>query len=161
MLTSSPSPQLFRELFRNVPGPVAVVTGSEDGVAHATTVSSFGSLSLAPTYAQVILDISSRLLGVVERTGRLGINLLAAHQKDIGTVCASKSDAKLNGIDWQPSDGLPRIVDAAAWLACDVEQVIEVGDHKIIVAEPRQIHTSQNDPLIYHRARFRLIGAHA
>ncbi|MGV9734053.1 flavin reductase family protein [Rhodococcus aetherivorans] len=163
MLTTSldVSPQSFRELFRNVPGPVAVVTGMEDGVPHATTVSSFSSLSLAPTYAQVILDVSSRLLGVVERTGRLGINLLAAQQKEIGTTCASKNADKLRDIAWRESAGLPEIADSAGWLACEVAQVIAVGDHKIIVAHPLQIRSSDSEPLIYHRAEFRLIGAPA
>jgi len=152
------SPHTFRELFRNVPGPVTVVTGMEDGIPHATTVSSFSSLSLTPAYALVILDVSSRLLGVIERTGRLGINLLAEHQKQIGTTCASKAADKLRDVEWQESAGLPEITNCAGWLACEAAQVIEVGDHKIIVARPLQIRSSDHAPLVYHRADFRLIG---
>lgn len=159
MLTSlEVSPQSFRELFRNVPGPVAVVTAMEDGTAHATTVSSFSSLSLDPTYAQVTLDKSSRLLGVVERTGRLGINLLAENQHQIGSTCASKDADKLRDIPWNESAGLPEIADCAGWLACEAVQVIEAGDHKIIVAQPLQIRSSDSAPLIYHRAEFRRVG---
>lgn len=149
---------MFRELFRNVPGPVTVVTGMEAGIPHATTVSSFSSLSLAPTYALVILDVSSRLLGVVERTGRLGINLLAEHQKEIGLTCASKAADKLRDVDWHESVGLPEITDSAGWLACEATQVIEVGDHKIVVARPLQIRSSNHAPLVYHRGEFRVIG---
>lgn len=163
MLTHSAevTPELFRELFRNVPGPVTVVTGMEDGVPHATTVSSFSSLSLTPTYALVILDLSSRLLGVVERTGRLGINLLAEHQKEIGLTCASKASDKLRDVDWHESGGLPAISDTAGWLACEAAQIIEVGDHKIIVARPLQIRSSDHSPLVYHRAEFHAIGTGA
>jgi flavin reductase (DIM6/NTAB) family NADH-FMN oxidoreductase RutF len=159
MLTSvDVSPHSFRELFRNVPGPVTVVTGMEDGIPHATTVSSFSSLSLAPTYALVILDVSSRLLGVIERTGRLGINLLAEHQKQIAATCASKAADKLSDVDWHESAGLPEITDCAGWLACEAAQIIEAGDHKIVVARPLQIRSSDHAPLVYHRADFRLIG---
>jgi 3-hydroxy-9,10-secoandrosta-1,3,5(10)-triene-9,17-dione monooxygenase reductase component len=163
MLTTSPSvsPQSFRELFRNVPGPVAVVTGMENGVPHATTVSSFSSLSLTPTYAQVILDVSSRLLGVVERTKRLGINLLAVDQKKIGTICAGKGLDKLSEVAWRESAGLPAIADCAGWLACEADELIHVGDHKIVVARPVEIRASDRAPLLYHRAEFRRIGESA
>lgn len=162
MLTNTPSgaTRAFRDLFRNVPGPVVVVSASEGGAAHATTVSSFSSLSLVPSYALVSLDLSSRLLGVIERTGRLGINLLTDRQKDVGLRCASKDVDKLRDIDWHESLGLPRINGCAGWLACEAAQIIEVGDHKIVVARPLQIDSSPDDePLLYHRADFRVVGA--
>ncbi|MCD5422874.1 flavin reductase family protein [Rhodococcus pyridinivorans] len=133
----------------------------EDGVPHATTVSSFSSLSLTPSYAQVILDVSSRLLGVVERTKKLGINLLASHQKAIGVACAGKGLDKLRDVAWRESTGLPEIDDCAGWLACEADELIHVGDHKIVVARPVEIHASDRAPLLYHRAEFRHIGESA
>ncbi|WP_114332289.1 flavin reductase family protein [Rhodococcus sp. Eu-32] len=148
----------YRALFRNVPGPVTVVTGVENGVAHATTVSSFSSLSLTPAYALVVLDLTSRMLGVIERTGRLGINLLADDQSDVGRQCSSKADDKMDTVDWTFTDELPQITDSAGWLACEAAQIIEVGDHKIVVAQPYRIQPSDRSPLLYHRAAFHLVG---
>lgn len=159
MLTNADVSQSdYRALFRNVPGPVTVVTGIENGDVHATTVSSFSSLSLKPAYALVVLDLTSRMLGVIERTGRLGINVLADDQSDIGKQCSSKADDKMDTVDWTVTDQLPQITDCAGWLACEAAQIIEVGDHKIVVAQPYRIRSSDRSPLLYHRAAFHLVG---
>ncbi len=160
-LQSEIDPASFKELFRNVPGSVAVVTGTENGQPHATTVSSFASLSMTPAYALVSLDITSRLLPVLERTGRLGINLLAHHQRDIGVQCAGKADDKLADISWHYSRDLPRIDECAGWMAGAVEQLLHVGDHTIIVVRPLEMDTADEEPLLYHRATFHRVGAQA
>jgi 3-hydroxy-9,10-secoandrosta-1,3,5(10)-triene-9,17-dione monooxygenase reductase component len=149
----------YRHLFQNVPSPVTVVTAMEDGRSHATTVSSFASLSVEPELVMISLDRKSELLRIVERTGRLGINLLAEGQQATGLACASKNPDKLDGIDWQAVDDLPRLGGTAGWLDCEVVQVLEAGDHKILVSKPRRIESYDRPPMMYHRRTFKQVGA--
>jgi flavin reductase (DIM6/NTAB) family NADH-FMN oxidoreductase RutF len=145
----------FAETFSHVPQAVTVVTtkNGEDS-AHGTTVSAFCSLSVDPPLMLVALDRDSDLLDLLRKTGRFGVNLLSADQQEVGVICAKKGVDKLKAVSWDDEDGLPRIKDAAAWLECDVQQLLPGGDHVIVVGLVTACETAEREPLIYHRRRF-------
>jgi len=144
----------FRETLSRVPSPVTIVTTLSDGRAHGTTVSAFTSLSADPPLVLVALDRNSDLLELLHRTERFAVNLLACDQADIGVDCARKGEDKLASVSWYPEDGLPRIQDAAAWLSCDVDQILPGGDHEIVIGLVTACDTGADEPLVYHRRRF-------
>lgn len=144
----------FRETLSRVPSPVTIVTTLAEGRAHATTVSAFTSLSAEPPLVLVALDRKSDLLDLLHGTGRFAINLLACDQADIGLDCAKKGEDKLASVRWHPEDGLPRIADAAAWLSCEVDQILPGGDHEIVIGLVTACDTGADEPLVYHRRRF-------
>lgn len=144
----------FRETLSRVPSPVTIVTTLADGRAHATTVSAFTSLSADPPLVLVALDRRSDLLELLHGTERFAVNLLASDQADIGLDCAKKGEDKLAGVNWRTEHELPRIEDAAAWLACEVEQILPGGDHEIVIGLVTACETGADEPLVYHRRRF-------
>ena len=144
----------FRETLSRVPSPVTIVTTLADGRAHATTVSAFTSLSADPPLVLVALDRKSDLLDLLHRVPRFAVNLLARDQAEIGLGCAKKGEDKLASVRWQPEEGLPRIEDAAAWLACEVDQILPGGDHEIVIGLVTACDTGVDEPLVYHRRRF-------
>ena len=145
----------FCELFSGVPAAVTVVTARNgDGLPHGTTVSAFCSLSLNPPLVLVALDRSSDLLPLVEGQRRFGINVLAGGQEEVGTACARKGPDKLAGTSWRYDGDLPRIDDCAAWLACDVQDVLDGGDHVIVVGLVTACEPGDAEPLVYHRRHF-------
>jgi NDP-mannose synthase len=145
----------FAETFSQVPAAVSVVsTYSKDGRPHGTTVSAFSSLSADPPLVMVALDRSSDLLKELETSMRFGINVLAAGQEEIGLGCARKGEDKFKGVSWEDDDGLPRIHDTAAWLACDVQEFMPGGDHLIVVGLITQCEAQDEAPLLYHRRSF-------
>jgi flavin reductase (DIM6/NTAB) family NADH-FMN oxidoreductase RutF len=144
----------FRETLSRVPSPVTIVTTLADGRAHATTVSAFTSLSADPPLVLVALDRNSDLLELLHRTERFAVNLLADGQAEIGLDCAKKGQDKLAAVKWHPEDGLPRIEDAAAWLSCEVEEILPGGDHEIVIGLVTACEIGAEEPLVYHRRRF-------
>ncbi|WP_318280395.1 flavin reductase family protein [Streptomyces griseoloalbus] len=78
---------------RVVASRVAVVTALDGSRPHGTTVSAFASLSLAPPMALVSLDERSRLLAIIRRSGRFGLNVLGAHQADPASLFARSGPA--------------------------------------------------------------------
>jgi flavin reductase (DIM6/NTAB) family NADH-FMN oxidoreductase RutF len=144
----------FRETLSRVPSPVTIVTTLADGRAHGTTVSAFTSLSAEPPLVLVALDRNSDLLELLHRVERFAVNLLACDQADIGVDCAKKGEDKLSSVRWRPEEGLPRIEDAAAWLVCEIEQILPGGDHEIVIGLVTGCDTGVDDPLVYHRRRF-------
>lgn len=147
----------FRDAMAQVAGPVTVITGEEGGVAHGTTVSAFMSLSVSPSMVLVSLNVTSALLDIVSRTGAFGVNILAKEQQAVATSFARKGADKFAGIDWRMDHGLPRIHGVAAWLACDVEHILEGGDHMILIGRVQDVTSAESDPLTYHN---RVFGTH-
>lgn len=164
-VTSSDVPaEVFRETLSRFPSGLTVVTAlsAETGRAHGSTVSAFSSLSLDPPLILVALSRSSDLLPLLEECGRFGVSVLAAGQENVGFACGRKGPDKLAGIAWSEDDGLPRLDGAAAWVACDVHDVVPGGDHVIVIGRVSGCDAEELEPLVYHRRGFhRLVDASA
>jgi flavin reductase (DIM6/NTAB) family NADH-FMN oxidoreductase RutF len=152
---SSVGLEAFRETFSRIPAAVSIVTTMNgDGDPHGTTVSAFCSLSIDPPLVLVALDRSSDLLRYIRAVGRFGMNVLATGQEQLGRGCARKGSNKLAEVAWRVDTGLPRIEEAAAWLACDVYDFLPGGDHEIVVGFVTACEAEEGTPLLYHRRRF-------
>lgn len=161
MSLDSAASELFRQTMSKVVGPVTVVTTLEGEVPHGTTVSAFISLSLDPPMVLVSLDKRSKLLSTLKRTGRFGVNILRADQADAASTFARKNDNKFLGVAWHADHGSPRIVGAHAWVSCDVAELIEAGDHEVVIGAVRTADHSDSEPLTYYSRSFGTHVSHA
>jgi flavin reductase (DIM6/NTAB) family NADH-FMN oxidoreductase RutF len=151
-------PDAFREVMGGVAAPVSVITSALDGVPHGTTVSAFTSLSLEPPMILVCLDLKSDLLSMIHQSQRFGVNVLDSGGSGVAMAFARKGGDKFASVNWLYSDGLPRLDDAAGWLACSVDNMITAGDHVIITGLATEAASHQGEPLTYYRRSF---GTHA
>lgn len=148
----------FREAMAAVSTPVSVVSAMASDLPHGTTVSAFASLSVDPPMVLVALDFRSKCLGVIAKSGRFGLNVLSSTQSGAALAFARKGGVeKFKGVPWLLEDGLPRLSGAAAFLACDVDQMIEGGDHVIVLGNVRASEATDLPPLTY---RGRIFGTH-
>ena len=148
----------FRAVMASVCTPVSIATAFDGGRPHGTTVSAFASLSLKPPMILVALDRGSDLLALVRQTGKVGLNVLGADHSNLAFAFARKSKDKFTGVEWELSDGVPRIVAALGWLACDVSSFVEGGEHIFALAEVRAADSIPGAPLTYHE---RIFDTHA
>jgi flavin reductase (DIM6/NTAB) family NADH-FMN oxidoreductase RutF len=147
-------PERFRRVLGTVAAPVSVVTTLDEDGPHGTTVSAFCSLSLRPPMVLVALDRSSDLLAMIERTRRFGVNVLARGQERFAQRFARKGRDKFDGVEWQEEDGLPRLPDAQAWLACEVADLLPGGDHVIATGHVVGAEHRNVEPLVYKERTF-------
>jgi flavin reductase (DIM6/NTAB) family NADH-FMN oxidoreductase RutF len=147
----------FRVVMASVCTPVSIATAFDGSRPHGTTISAFASLSMKPPMILVSLDRESDLLALVRQTGKVGLNVLGAGHSALACAFARKGKDKFTGVDWELSDGVPRIVAALGWLACDVTCFVEGGDHIIALAEVRTADSVRGAPLTYHE---RIFGTH-
>ena len=145
----------FREALGAVCTPLAIVTSQLAARPHGTTVSAFCSLSLAPPLVLVSLDRTSRLLAMIRTTGRFGINVLEHGQQALATRFATKHDNKFADVAWSMDHGLPRIHGAGSWIACQLENLLEGGDHEIVVGLVEHAEQRARNPLLYQHRTFR------
>jgi flavin reductase (DIM6/NTAB) family NADH-FMN oxidoreductase RutF len=149
----------FRSIMGTLCAQVAVVTTcTEAGNAHGTTVTALCSLSLEPPMVVVALDRGSRLLAAIRDSRRVGINLLAEGQDDLATHFATKAADKFRGIPWVLESGVPQVEGHAGWLAGDVRDFVDGGDHVALFCLITDVITVERRPLVFSRRRF---GTHS
>ena len=144
----------FRDVMAAVPTPVTVVTALRDGVPHGTTISAFASLSMAPPMLLVALDRRSELLARLAIGQRFGVNVLGAQQARVAAVFARKGTDKFAGVDWTADSGAPRLTGSPGWLACTVAQLVDGGDHVVVLGDVVRAEATGGPPLTYHARTF-------
>jgi flavin reductase (DIM6/NTAB) family NADH-FMN oxidoreductase RutF len=148
----------FRQAMASVATPVSVVTTTWDDEHYGATVSAFSSLSMDPPMVLVSLDRRSALLTAIRSAGRFGLNILAVSQASTALQFASsRGVGKFDGVVWRPDAGLPRLDGALSWLACDLVELVQGGDHVIALGAVASVETGEGFPLTYHR---RIFGTH-
>ncbi|RZL70019.1 MAG: flavin reductase [Rhodococcus sp. (in: high G+C Gram-positive bacteria)] len=143
----------------HVATPVAVVSSVDGGLPVGTTVSAFMSLSMTPPMVLVSLDKGSETLELVATSRRFGLNILASDQTSTALKFAKKGGVgKFNGVRWDLDHEVPRITGVAGWVACTVEQIVEGGDHMIVLGSVVAAEHVHGEPLTYHG---RVFGTHS
>lgn len=150
----------FRAVMAAVCAPVTIVTTtSAAGDPRGATVSSFTSLSLDPPLVSVAFDRRSALLAEIQAAGRFGVNLLGHGQDDLALRFATRGADRFGGdTAWFADDGLPRLRDAAGWVACDLERTVEAGDHLLLFGLVTALGRTELPPLVYAHRTF---GTHS
>src|SRR4051812_8366537 len=150
--------QDFRDLMAGVCAPVTVVTTANQDGPHGATVSSFASLSLQPPLVTVALDRRSALLARILGSRQFGVNVLASAADELALLFARRDEDRFGQVPWGLSRGLPRLDGAAGWAVCDLHQVVDGGDHLLLVGLVTHAESSQLSPLVYGHRTF---GTHS
>jgi flavin reductase (DIM6/NTAB) family NADH-FMN oxidoreductase RutF len=153
--TAADQADSFRDVMASVCTPVTVITALRGHAPFGTTVSAFASLSVAPPMVLVALDRSSELLRIVTDTNRFGVNVLAKEQADLAINFATKGGSdKFNSVAWHDDHDVPRLPGAGGFLACEVAEFVDGGDHIVLLGTVVSVTAGQGGPLTYHGRRF-------
>jgi flavin reductase (DIM6/NTAB) family NADH-FMN oxidoreductase RutF len=151
-------PQQFRDLMAGVCAPVTIVTTMDEGQPFGATVSAFASLSLDPPMVTVALDRSSSLLARILGVGRFGVNVLGQGQDGLAVRFAQRGADRFGSAPWCIDHGLPQLLDAASWMACDLARAVEGGDHLLLLGLVTRASRTEAAPLVYGH---RVFGTHS
>ena len=151
------TPERFRGALSAYATGVTVVTAVGPNGPSGATANSVTSLSLDPPMMLACLDRGSRTLTSVRAAGRFGVNALAAGQEDLALRFASKDpeDAKWDGVEWDERLGSPRLPQALMWVACELRDLIDGGDHLICTGSVLEADSREGQPLLFHRGAYR------
>jgi flavin reductase (DIM6/NTAB) family NADH-FMN oxidoreductase RutF len=148
----------FRRCVGLYPTGVAVVACEGAGEPAGMTINSFISVSLDPLMILVSLHSQSRTLEAVRRDPRFSVSLLQHSQLD-AAVRFSEPQAPF------PLDLVERrgdflvVPEALAALRCEAEQLLEVGDHHLVLARVADFESREGEPLLFYRGDFGTLTA--
>ncbi|MQY27471.1 flavin reductase family protein [Nocardia aurantia] len=150
----------FRRVMSRVPAPVTVATTVDHGGRRwGFTSSSFGSLSMSPPLVLVCLDKRASTHEAFTGAGHFLVNVLADGQSEIARRFATSGINRFGAGDTETAElGLPGIPEAVARVACAMFQVVDGGDHSILIGRVVATYVADRTPLVYVDRGFALPG---
>lgn len=151
----------LREVMSSYPTGVTIVAARDtDGEPYGLTVNSFTSLSLDPPLVLVCIGHTSSSHDRLVEASAFSINLLAADQGALaGRFASEPSAGRFDEVAWgEGRSGAPLIHDAMAWLECVPHDVLDGGDHSILVGRVEHSGLTPREALIFHRGRLGSTG---
>lgn len=147
----------FRRVLGCVPTGVTVVTAMDDDTPVAMVIGSFGSVSLDPPLVEFMPGTASNTWPLIEQAGTFGVNVMGADQLDVCNGFFTKQVDPFEAHSWEPSavTGSPRLAGCAAWIDCSIDQVVEAGDHYIVIGRVLELDGDPDrDPLVFHHGAY-------
>jgi flavin reductase (DIM6/NTAB) family NADH-FMN oxidoreductase RutF len=139
-----------------VTGVTVIATRQADGQPRGFTANSFTSVSLDPPLILVCVSKSAASCAVFASARHFAVSILAEHQVEVSSLFASKAADKFERAAWRTGpEGNPVVSDAVAWFECRRDNVIDAGDHIVVIGRVIAYDYTSLNPLGYFR------GAHA
>jgi 3-hydroxy-9,10-secoandrosta-1,3,5(10)-triene-9,17-dione monooxygenase reductase component len=139
---------------------VTVVTAAGEAL-HGSTANAISSVSLDPPLLLVCLRDDSRTLAALLDARRFGVNVLHQGQQALAHRFARR-DASWAGVGFRlgESAGVPLLDGALATLECDLHEIADGGDHRIVVGRVLAVdHPDEHAaPLLFYRGDFTGLG---
>jgi flavin reductase (DIM6/NTAB) family NADH-FMN oxidoreductase RutF len=146
----------FRQVLGHFPTGVTVITGMTEGKPVGMAIGSFASLSLEPPQVLFCVGTNSSSWPKIQRHGSFCVNVLAEDQEDVCRVFASKAEDKFAEIGWKHShNNNPLIEGVLAFIDCTIENVIDSGDHAIVIGAVNDLEVMhEGGPLLFFRGGY-------
>ncbi len=130
---------------RAIPYGIYVLTAkAADGGLAAATVNWVTQTAFAPPLIAVGVKVDSGSYAMIKESGRFALNMLGKGQQGVAFTFfkpATVEGGTISGEAYHPGDnGAPILDSAFAAVECQVVQIVEIGDHHIVVGEVTQAH---------------------
>jgi len=151
--------QLFRSVLGSFPTGVTVVTTTAgDGSPRGLTSNALCAVSAEPPLLLFCIHKAALSLPAFLQSKAFVVNFLAAGRGELATRFASRGADKFAGVASEPSSyaaGAPILVDDnVAHAECSLHQVVEAGDHFVLIGHIEAASSSGGAPLMYLRRTY-------
>lgn len=155
-----PDARRFRDTIGLFATGVAVIVARADEEVLAMTANAVASLSLEPMLVMFCPGKKSKLARHVANLAGFTINILRHDQQALSTYFAGGwKEPQPPPLRLLPSRCAPRLEGSLASIECEPRQVIEVGDHWMVIGQVVELHSGvqPHRPLLFHAGRYRQV----
>jgi flavin reductase (DIM6/NTAB) family NADH-FMN oxidoreductase RutF len=152
-------PAAFRSTLAQWASGVTVVTTQAEDVRIGLTVSSFSSVSLTPPLILVCIGKRSKSHQAYTESTGFAVNILTETQIELAKQFAGMIpdiEDRFSGVETSTAKtGAPILPGVLAWLDCKTYQVVDAGDHSLLLGEVIAAHIEPDQaPLLYLNRRW-------
>ena len=133
-------PNTKKTVLRMIPYGLYVLTAeTPDGQVTAATVNWVTQASFEPPLVVVGVKADSNANSIVKETRAFALNVLGKEHGPVAFTFFKPAERQGNTISGEPvragSTGAPILENAPAYVECRVVEIVEKGDHSVVVAE--------------------------
>ncbi|MCL6599718.1 MAG: flavin reductase family protein [Alicyclobacillus macrosporangiidus] len=156
-MEQSMDPQAFRRAMGMFATGVTVLATEVEGNIHGMTANAFSSLSLDPPLILVCLNRGTKMEGLLKHRAKFSVNMLSRDQEAL-----SRHFAGGHGNQHTPEfrftafAGVPQLEGCLCTVACEVYDVLEGGDHVIVLGRVFGLDTAsgETEPLLFWKGKY-------
>ncbi|MEQ1858118.1 MAG: flavin reductase family protein [Longimicrobiales bacterium] len=152
----------LRSVMASYPTGVTVVaTRDAAGAPLGLTVNAFTSVSLEPPLVLICIGRASASHDLLLAAGTFAVSMLSEAQAELARRFSRQpSEGRFEGVAWwQAPSGNPILEGATAWIDCSIENVVQAGDHTVILGRARACGSTDTPALLFHRGTLTSVGA--
>ncbi|HEV7326142.1 MAG TPA: flavin reductase [Bosea sp. (in: a-proteobacteria)] len=154
-------PRAFRKCLGQFATGVTVVTAEVGGERFGVTANSFSSLSIDPPLIMWAIGRNSRSFEAFKAARHFAVHILSAGQIATSQCFSSSRTDKFSGIPNAPGKtGAPTLEGALGLIECRTENIIEAGDHVLIIGHVVHFVQGEGEPLVFSQGRYGLAVDH-
>jgi flavin reductase (DIM6/NTAB) family NADH-FMN oxidoreductase RutF len=151
--------RVFRSMLGSfMTGVTVIATRDASGGARAFTANSFTSVSLDPPLILVCLAKSASSLDVFAKAQHFSVNILSERQKEVATAFASRGAAKDEALAALEGANPPILESSLSTLCCTYHNMVDAGDHVILIGQVVRFRSGSGQPLGYFRGNYVKFG---
>ena len=160
MSSTDLTPPSLREAFGHFPSGVIAIAAEVDGTRVGLAASTFVPVSLDPPLVSFCVQNTSTTWPKLKDVPYLGISVLGEAHDAAARALAAKTGDRFAGLQTKSTDsGAVFIEGTSVWLESAIEQLVEAGDHTIVVLRVSNITVHADvAPIVFHRSTFRRLG---
>jgi flavin reductase (DIM6/NTAB) family NADH-FMN oxidoreductase RutF len=160
----APEPRAYRDTIGLFATGVAVIAAHEGSEVHAMTANAVSSLSLKPMRLLFCPGKQARFARCLAPGLAFSVNLLRAEQQSLSTFFAGGwRETAPPPFRFVPMGAAPRLEGSLASIGCVIEQIIDGGDHWIVIGAVHELKAgiAPQQPLLFFRGRYHAIDFRA
>jgi len=146
---------LQRQIMGRFATGVTLVTARSDEKILGMTANAVLSLSLDPPLILVSVNKKNQMRKFLKKSNCFAINVLRDDQEEISRRFATPGPKDFSDLELVESKtGSPVLVNALAFIDCQIVQVVPGGDHDMFIGKPLAGETRDGNPLIFYSGQY-------
>lgn len=136
-------------------GVTVITTLGSSGTLAGCTVNAFCSLSLDPPLVLVCIGKDRYMHDLLVASPGYAVNILRSDQEGVARDFARPRQARFADVNTRTGRyGIPLLVGAITHIECDRHNVMDGGDHAIILGKVTDVSLGDGEPLLYSQGAF-------
>lgn len=154
-------PRVFRDTLGLFATGVAVIVTERCGEVHAMTANAVSSVSLDPMLLMFCPSKNSQMSAHLGEVETFSINFLRSEQRALSTYFAGAwKEPSPPPFRFVRAGTTPRLEGSLAALICEKHQLIDAGDHWIVIGRVTALHRGiiPYHPLLFFQGQYQELG---